>query len=140
MPILMMLAAAMVASPNLAPSTESSARLARQLKTACMSDEGIAIVLPDWEAQETAGKQREVELQRLNAKLIAAANTRPINLTEFEKAAEARDLHRYETDKVATRGTFAILRKLSTHDQAIFIELVDLNAPRGPRPPWLTCK
>lgn len=140
MPLLMMLAAAMVASPTLAPSTKSSASLARQLKTACMSDEGIAIVLPDWEAQETAGKQREAELQRLNAKLIAAANTRPINLTEFEKATEARDLHRYETDKVTTRGTFAILRKLSRHDQAIFIELVDLNAPRGPRPPWVTCK
>lgn len=140
MPLLMMLAAAMAASAQLAPSTESSATLAKQLKTACMSDEGIAIVLPDWEAQETTGKQRDAELQRLNAQLIDAANARPINLTKFEKVAEARDLHRYETDKVTTRGTFTILRKLSKHDQAIFIQLVDLNAPRGPRPPWVACK
>jgi len=109
------------------------------LRHLCMSDAGVAYVVKAISEQREVQRAQQKKLNTLNAELGAAVDARPIDLERLRRAVEARDLFRYEMDRVTSAQTMAMLRKLSPADQEIFAGQLDLNFPRR-RYPTLGCK
>lgn len=122
------------ASPPVADSSQAS-QWEEGLKQRCMSPAGVRLTVRHLQSQDSIDRDQEQVLERLNAELLAATTTDPLDLGRLQRAAEARDHHRYEMDRRQTGAALALMRQLSPRDRAILLQELDFNLPKPPRPP-----
>lgn len=108
-------------------------------KRACLSDAGIAVLAKYQLDQQAIDREEEVTLQRLTAELVRVASKVPVEIDQLQRAAEARDSHRYAMDQQDTRSLFDMLKQLNAKDQQIVLYFGDLGFQRPPRPPVTAC-
>jgi hypothetical protein len=105
---------------------------AATLRSNCVSEPGIAILIESWERNRAAAIASVPEGRAVAQELAEAALTMPIDMDRLERALAAD--HRFQQERAAERlgDRIATLRALSPADRILYGRRLTAMQPRTP--------